>query len=142
MPVAPSLDTTTLGLPFMDQAHDYFMDLLAQVLEADDDRVEPTWRALVDCAAADFAEEDRWMEATGFSSRKVHRMQHLVVLQVMREGLLQAHEGRWLQVREMAHQLRAWFARHAQSLDAALAHHLRSVQFDPADSSRREPAMV
>jgi len=134
MPANHSLDTTMLGLPYMDQAHDHFMDLLAQVLQADDDQIEPTWRALVDCAAADFAEEDRWMEATSFSSRKVHRMQHLVVLQVMREGLLQAQEGRWLQVREMAQQLRDWFAKHAQSLDAALAHHLRGMQFDPAEA--------
>ncbi len=123
-----------LDLPFMDQARKQFFGLLALVDEADNAQLQSSWRNLVECAAENFAREDIWMRTTGYASRKAHAIQHRVVLEVMREGALQAEEGRLLQVREMAQQLRDWYVKHVQAMDAALAFHLRSVRFDPANA--------
>jgi hemerythrin len=73
------------------------------------------------------------MQATRFSCRKDHTLQHRVVLEVMREGVVQAHEGQLLQVRQMAWQFRDWYHKHVQSMDAALALHLRGARFEPAN---------
>lgn len=127
----------SLNLPFMDRAREEFIVLLTQVDEADDARLPSAWRDLVECAAENFAQEDAWMRATGYASRKDHAIQHRVVLEVMREGALQSGEGRLLQVREMASQLRGWYEKHVQTMDAALALHLRSARFEPAHADVR-----
>lgn len=121
-----------LGLPFMDRACEAFTELLARVDDADDARLQAAWRDLVDFAAESFAREDVWMRATGFSSRREHAVQHRVVLEVMREGSLQAARGQLWRVREMARQLRDWYGKHVQGMDAALAFHLRGARSAPA----------
>jgi hemerythrin len=72
------------------------------------------------------------MRSTGFSSANCHSMQHQVVLQVMREGATRGLAGDLPLVRQMAHELGLWFPQHAQSMDAALALHLRGIGFDAA----------
>jgi hemerythrin-like metal-binding protein len=124
-------DSLLLDFPLMDDADREFVVLLACVEDADSEHLQTAWRALVEHTAEHFAREDAWMRTTGFASANSHSVQHHVVLQVMREGLTQAGEGRVLQVREMARQLADWFVRHVQTLDAALALHLRSNGFDP-----------
>jgi len=108
---------------------------LAIADEADDACLPAAWRDLVARAAETFAQEDLWMQSTGFSSRKGHMLQHRVVLEVMREGIVQADEGCLLQVRQMLWQLRDWFGKHVQTADAALALHLRGARFDPSNAS-------
>ncbi|KWT96810.1 MULTISPECIES: hypothetical protein [unclassified Variovorax] len=130
----------SLDLPFMDRAREEFIRLLTQVDEADNARLPSAWNELVECAAENFAREDVWMRATGHASRSDHAIQHRVVLGVMREGALQAGEGRLLQVREMARQLRDWYAKHVQTMDAALALHLRGARFEPANAGQRAKA--
>ena len=98
---------------------------------ADDAHLALAWNDRVACTSEHFARQNLWMRSTAFPAKKVHTVQHLVVLEVMREGLVQAREGRLLQVREMARQLRSWYVKHAQTMDAALAHHLRGMRFDP-----------
>jgi len=65
------------------------------------------------------------MKSTHFSSEPNHTLQHRVVLNVMREGLGLARNGDNTEVRGMAAELARWFAKHIQSLDAALALHMR-----------------
>lgn len=125
-------DALLLDLSFMDRVHQEFLELLASIGEADDRALPGAWQRLVECADISFGRENAWMESTGFASRKAHIIQHRVVLEVMREGLVQAREGRLLQVREMASQFRSWYLKHVQSMDAGLALHLRSVRFEPA----------
>ncbi|VTU36208.1 cation-binding hemerythrin HHE family protein [Variovorax sp. PBS-H4] len=132
---APS-EALALHLPFMDDACGEFIDLLTRVDEADNARLPSAWRDLVACAAENFAREDVWMRASGHAARKDHEIQHRVVLGVMREGALQAEEGRLLQVREMARQLRGWYEKHVQTMDAALALHLRSARIELPRAAR------
>lgn len=125
-------DSLALGLPFMDDTHHEFVDLLATVVNATDTDLLPAWQVLIEHTENHFGLEDQWMQSTRFSSSNCHSMQHGVVLQVMREGAVRGHAGELGVVRQMAHELGIWFPQHAQSMDAALALHLRGVGFDPA----------
>ena len=129
-------DGLALGLAAMDHTHQAFVDLLAQVATADDEAVRTAWDALVAHTQGHFDQEDRWMRDTGFASGNCHATQHRVVLSVMREG---AARGQVAMIRQMADELAAWFPTHAQTMDAALALHLRGVGYDPASGEVRLP---
>jgi len=132
-------DSLALGLPFMDDTHHEFVDLLAQVANATDADLLPAWQVLIDHTDNHFGLEDEWMQSTRFSSSNCHSMQHGIILQVMREGAKRGHAGDLGVVRQMAHELGIWFPQHAQSMDAALALHLRGVGYDPVTGIVRMP---
>ncbi len=121
-----------MDLPFMDDTHHEFVDLLGAVEEAEESQLLSTWRALVEHTVLHFGDEDRWMVDTHFASSNCHSVQHRVVLQVLREGVALGEAGDLKPIRQMAHELAAWFPQHAQSMDAALALHLRRVGYDTA----------
>lgn len=125
-------DALVLDVPAMDDTHEEFVELLAQVDAATDDILLHAWEVLIAHTDDHFGREDQWMRATGFSAANCHTTQHRVVLSVMREGAQQGAAGRLDVIRHMARELAAWFVQHAQSMDAGLALHLRSVGFDLA----------
>lgn len=125
-------DALALGLPGMDQTHREFVDLLAAVAAAADDQLVSRWSTLIDHTDDHFSREDAWMRSTRFSSTNCHSVQHQVVLQVMREGLASGRAGDLDTIRRMSRELATWFVQHAQTMDAALALHLRRVGHDPA----------
>ncbi|MES2280370.1 MAG: hemerythrin domain-containing protein [Pseudomonadota bacterium] len=124
-------DALSLDLPIMDDTHREFVELLAIAQRSPDETLPGAWQQLVDHTAEHFGQEDRWMLATRFSSVNCHTMQHRVVLEVMREGAALAVPGNTAALREMASELALWFPKHAQSMDAALALHLRREGYDP-----------
>ena len=133
-PVPPGLvwsDALTLSMPVMDQTHEEFVELLGQVQTAEDADLVSRWEVLIAHTEAHFGQEDRWMAATGFAPGSCHMTQHAVVLQVLREGLKQGQQGVLSPIRQMAHELTLWFPHHAQTMDAGLALHLKSVGYDP-----------
>jgi hemerythrin len=79
------------------------------------------------------------MEATGFSAVNCHATQHKVVLQVLREGAQRMRAGEPAPVRQMIAELAVWFPHHAQTMDAALALHLRGVGYDPETGAVLQP---
>lgn len=109
----------------MDQTHTEFLRLLTEVQAASDNDLPQAWRLLLDHATRQFDQEDTWMRDTAYASGQTHRLQHRVVLHLMQEALdkLQSHE--WAEVRTMAQELGNWFGKHTQTMDAALAMHLR-----------------
>ena len=109
----------------MDTAHHTFVDLLAQAQTATDEVLPIAWTALLAHLERQFGEEDRWMRETGFAAASNHLLQHHVVLNLLREGAVMARGGQLTPVREMASELAAWFIKHTQSMDAALALHMR-----------------
>lgn len=123
-------DARSLDLPHMDDTHREFVDRLAVVQAAPDVQLAGAWRALSERPEAHFGQEDRWMRDTRLASGNCHATQHLAVLKVMREGEEATQAGRLDVIRLMAHELAAWFPQHAQSMDAALALHLRRVGYD------------
>lgn len=125
-------DALALDLPLMDETHEEFVGLLARVEAAGDAQLQARWQDLVLHTEQHFGQEDEWMAATRFASGNCHSMQHKVVLQVMREGAERAGQGDLQVLRMMAGELALWFPQHAQTMDAALALHLRRVGFDAA----------
>jgi hemerythrin-like metal-binding protein len=132
-------DALSLSMPVMDVTHQEFVDLLAQVEDADDATLLPKWQALIDHTDDHFAREDRWMLATGFAAGNCHSSQHAVVLKVLREGAVKGAEGDLATVRQMAHELTLWFPHHAQNMDFGLALHLKSMGYDPETGEIRQP---
>ncbi len=132
-------EALVLDLPLMDDTHREFVDLLASVDAATDAELLARWQALIEHTDDHFAREDAWMKHTRFASSNCHSMQHEVVLKVMREGLAQGRQGSLGVVREMASELALWFPQHAQSMDAALALHLRRVGYDPVTGAVSAP---
>jgi hemerythrin-like metal-binding protein len=118
-------DALLLGFEPMDQVHRDFVDLLAAAQNADDTRLPAAWQAVVAHTEDHFGREDEWMRRTHFSSAENHILQHRVVLNLLRDGIGMARAGELDRVREMAGELAGWFAKHTQSLDAALALHMR-----------------
>lgn len=118
-------DSWQLGCAPMDEVHHEFVELLAKALAASDADLPQVWASLVEQTIQHFAMEDGWMRDTGFASAQNHMLQHRMVLNLMREGLGMARAGQFKPVREMADELGAWFVKHTQSLDAALALHMQ-----------------
>ena len=124
-----------LGVPAMDATHEEFVALLAAAEQASDDTVIADWAALVDHTQQHFANEDRYMQATGFAAANCHSTHHAMVLSVMRQGLEMGRAGDLAPIRQMTRELAAWFVQHADTMDAALALHLQRVGFDPASGA-------
>ncbi|AOW12613.1 hypothetical protein LPB72_16385 [Hydrogenophaga crassostreae] len=119
--------TDALRLDFdpMDNAHRTFVTLLAIAQTADDAALAPSWQAVIKHTQQHFACEDHWMRESHFANASNHGLQHRLVLNVMREGLAMAQAGDKQALRAMTHELASWFVKHTQSLDAALALHMR-----------------
>lgn len=120
-------DALVLNYPPMDEVHHAFVDLLALAQSAPDAAMASAWSAVVDHTVIHFGREDDWMRRTRFAAADNHIMQHKVVLNVLREGLALARAGDVQAVREMAGELAVWFSKHTQTLDAALALHMRAA---------------
>lgn len=130
-------DALVLDFEPIDTLHHAFVDLLAQAQQAPDNALPQAWAALLNHSMAQFAYEDEWMQRTGFSLAPKHTLQHRVVLNLLREGLALARSGQLAAVREMAFELAAWFARHTQAQDAALALHMQRHPALPARRAER-----
>jgi hemerythrin-like metal-binding protein len=135
-------EALALDMPFMDDTHREFVDLLSKVVLAPADDVLRAWTALILHTEDHFSQEDRWMLATGFAPGNCHSTQHKVILQVMHEGEQHGQQGDLTVVRQMAHELGLWFPQHAHSMDASLALHLRSAGYDPITGTVAAPAAL
>ena len=146
----------TLAHPQMDATHEEFVALLAaadSALAVPEPTQLAAWDQLVEHTVAHFAQEDRWMAATGFAPDNCHAFQHQAVLQVMQECARRARgigaEGGLPDVEPLklaVGELAIWFPQHAQKMDAALAEHMASLGFDAetgqCHKSGREPALA
>lgn len=139
MPALPWTDGLKLGLSFMDDTHEEFVELLARAEAADDRHLPGLWATLIEHTADHFGREDEWMLATGFALGNCHSTQHKAVLQVMRHGAGQAAAGELAPIRKLIKELAVWFPHHAQTMDAALALHLRGVGYDPRTGEVAHP---
>jgi hemerythrin-like metal-binding protein len=133
-----------LNQPQMDKTHEEFVELLAAARAALDagycEQGLAAFERLLDHTVDHFAQEERWMRATGFAPENCHTAQHEMVLKVMREVVRVARkDARWEPMSILAGELVAWFVQHAQTMDTALAQHLAAVGFDPATGQAAGP---
>lgn len=141
-------DELALQHPQMDSTHQEFVDLLAQAdaaLALDATTLLDRFEALIAHTIEHFAQEDRWMLATGFAAENCHSFQHQSVLQVMQECARRARDAEapdFEPLRVAVRELAIWFPHHAQMMDAALAQHLAAVGFNVATGECRAPALA
>ena len=69
-----------LGDARMDDTHEEFVTLLNQLLATPPDQQLPLYRAFIDHTVEHFAQEERWMLATGFSADNCHADEHATIL--------------------------------------------------------------
>jgi hemerythrin len=128
-------DAFVLQQPQMDATHVEFVALLGgaeAALALTDAELLERFEALVDHTVEHFAQEDRWMLATGFAAENCHTFQHQAVLGVMIECAKRARDaGNFEPLRMAVKELATWFPQHAQMMDAALAEHMAAIGFDP-----------
>ncbi len=135
-------DDLALGVGAMDQTHIEFVDLLAEVQQAPDETLLAKWEELIEHTQVHFDNENRWMVETRFAAGNCHTTHHKAVLDVMRDGLRYGQQGHRNIVRQMAEELTTWFPQHADSMDAALAYHLKRVGYDPLTGSIAHPGLL
>ncbi len=127
----------------MDDTHEEFVDMLARLraMEAGPAQLE-LYRELTRHTEAHFAQEDRWMVATGFAADNCHASQHNSILETMRAVETHYLQGDAEILGRMADALAEWFPAHASSMDAGLAQHMKSVQFDSRTETLADPSLV
>jgi hemerythrin-like metal-binding protein len=129
--------------PQMDATHQEFVQLLNELEAArvaGDGDVIARYDALVEHTVEHFAQEDRWMAATGFTPENCHSNQHKQVLDLLREVRRRVvDEGQDELIPRLLPELATWFEQHAQSMDAALIFHMGEVGFDAASGQIERP---
>ncbi len=68
----------------MDETHAEFVDQLNALLATPVDQQLPLYRAFLDHTVEHFAQEERWMLATGFAPDNCHASHHATILETMR----------------------------------------------------------
>ncbi|AZY48157.1 hemerythrin domain-containing protein [Bordetella avium] len=114
-----------LGYAPMDDIHEEFVDIVARLQAAPDDRLAELLAELHLHLASHFGQENAWMEETAFPPRDCHIGEHDAVLKSVKDvRLLLADQGNTRICRELVAALADWFPGHAAHLDSALAHWL------------------
>ena len=135
-------DTLSTGDARMDETHHEFIEQINQLLATPEDQQLALYRDFLDHTVAHFAQEERWMLATGFSADNCHAEHHADILETMR-----AVEAHYMDtdkriITRMAEALAEWFPGHAASMDAGLAAHLQSVGFDSVSETLADPSTI
>lgn len=112
-----------VGFAPMDDIHREFHDLLAGLEEAGDQGEKLL--ALHDHLLRHCSQEERWMIDTRFAGGAAHAREHEILLEVIAEVRRRFDAGDSDIVLRLAQELPQWFEQHANTLDAALAVHLR-----------------
>ena len=135
-------DDLLTGDARMDHPHAEFVDQLNALFATPALDQLPLYQAFLDHTVAHFAQEDRWMQATGFTPKNCHSDQHAMILETMQAVVAHYQKGETDIINRMAEALAEWFAQHAVSMDAGLAQHLQSVGFDSATETLADPKAV
>ena len=126
----------------MDDTHEEFLTMLNQLLTTPQDQQLPLYKAFLSHTVEHFAQEDRWMLATGFSADNCHAGQHTTILETMRAVEVHYEGGDTEIITRLPEALTEWFPGHANSMDAGLAQHLKSVNFDSVTETLADPSVI
>ena len=131
----------------MDDTHEEFVDMLNRLLATPPGEQLPLYREFVAHTVEHFAQEERWMLATGFSADNCHASHHATILETLNAVVDHFQQGDTEIINRLAEALVEWFPQHAASMDAGLALHMKDVGFDSrtetlADPDRVKPATM
>lgn len=114
-------DSIQLGYAAMDDIHEEFETLVAQVLSCTDAELPELLGELRRHLEYHFGMEDKWMHETDFPARDCHVEEHAAVLRSANEVCEIVASGNLAPARAFAAELDKWFPAHADYLDSALA---------------------
>ena len=126
----------------MDHTHEEFVTMLNALLKTPQSEQLNLYREFLNHTVEHFAQEDRWMLATGFSEDNCHAGQHATILETMRAVETHYVQGDPEIISRLAEALVEWFPQHAASMDAGLAQHLKSVNFDSETETLADPSII
>ena len=126
----------------MDNTHEEFVTMLNALLLTPTTEQLNLYREFLNHTVEHFAQEDRWMVATGFSEENCHAGQHTTILETMRAVETHYVQGDTEIISRLAEALAEWFPQHAASMDAGLAQHLKSVSFYSETEILADPSVV
>lgn len=126
----------------MDDTHEEFVAMLNQLLATPQDQQLPLYRQFVAHTVEHFAQEERWMLATGFSADNCHASHHATILETMHAVVEHYETDDPEIITRLAEALAEWFPQHAASMDAGLALHLKEVGFDTRTETLADPSTV
>ncbi len=132
----------SVGDARMDDTHQEFVEQLQQLLATPPEQQLPLYQAFVAHTVDHFAQEERWMLATGFAPDNCHAAHHATILETMRAVVSHFEEGDAQIINRLAQALADWFPQHAASMDAGLALHLQEVGFDTRSETLADPQNV
>ena len=144
--------TTASGLPWtqslhtgdarMDDTHHEFIDMLNEILATPQDQQLPLYQKFLLHTVKHFAQEERWMVATGFAAENCHAEHHATILETMRAVQSHYEAGDTDIITRLAEALAEWFPGHAASMDAGLAIHMKNVGFDSVTETVADPSKI
>ena len=132
----------SVGDARMDDTHEEFVSMLNQLLATPPNEQLTLYRAFIEHTVAHFAQEERWMLATGFAADNCHAGHHATILETMNAVLEHSEKGDAGIIKRMALALVEWFPQHTASMDAGLAQHLKNVGFDSTTETLADPSTV
>ena len=138
----PWSESLTIGDARMDETHQEFVQMINQILATPVDQQLPVYQAFLQHTVAHFAQEDRWMLATGFSAGNCHSEHHATILETMRVVETHYQDNDKTIITRMAEALAEWFPGHTASMDAGLAAHMKSVGFDSVSETLADPSVI
>jgi hemerythrin-like metal-binding protein len=144
-PFAAGLDWSAnlhTGDERMDSTHEEFVTMLNALLKTPPTEQLNLYREFLNHTVEHFAQEDRWMVATGFSEDNCHAGQHATILETMRAVEIHYVQGNQEIISRLAEALVEWFPQHAATMDAGLAQHLKSVNFDSETETLADPSII
>lgn len=135
-------DQLQVGDARMDETHAQFVQQLNALLATPQDQQLPLYREFLAHTVEHFAQEERWMLATGFALDNCHASHHATILDTMRAVIPHFENDDPEIITRLAEALAEWFPQHAASMDAGLAQHLKSVGFDTTTETLPDPAAI
>jgi hemerythrin-like metal-binding protein len=124
-------DALTLGVDRMDATHREFVEYLNLLAAAADEEMLVQFDAFYAHTVAHFEQEAQWMRSTAFPPIHCHEAEHEGVLEVMREVRGHLEQGKFEVGRVLAAEMAEWFRGHAATMDAMLAHYLKTRGLEP-----------
>ena len=144
-PVVPDLHWSPeleLGDVRMDQTHEEMVEQVARLRALPHAEQLECYRELVRHTVEHFAQEERWMIATGFNADNCHASHHETILDTMRQVETHFLQGDEEIIDRMAAALAEWLPMHASTMDAGLVQHMKNVKFDSHTETLADPSLV
>ncbi len=131
----------------MDDTHEEFVEMLNRLLATPQDQQLPLYLEFIEHTKEHFAQEERWMVATGFAPDNCHAGHHATIMETLHAVVEHYEKDDKEIITRLAEALVEWFPQHAATMDAGLALHMKDVGFDSrtetlADPSRVRPATM